>query len=445
MKYCLFLFGLFFLINPYFWVIDILPDFIGLLIMAKAISRLNDISPSIEAASKGFKKAAALSIAQLGLLIPMIPIVNSDPTFNLVFSFCFNIIRIIFLIPALHELFNGLIYFSERHAVSKAVSVTGLKTMRTAMQIYFILHALLAMFPESVYLLKVNDSGLTSSFEEIYPLAYTRTGVMFLSAALVVLISLVFYIAACVYFLKLRRKADFNRGIESDIGSYVRSEKKRIMSAIKPAITCFIISCFASVCFLIDGKQIIPPYFAPILHIAVITYLRKILNKKVTRAFSIVATVVAFPLQLFNELFASMYHETASFAFSHVKTQFMFPFSLNVIYTFFLVLSSLCVGIALYRMIKEHTGLFWESEYVTHNSKAANEKLALLRWSVVLTIAYFGTAIFNCFAFGKQYDKPMLINYAAILTIIVAICASILYSMVRTSVLEKYSTENKMN
>ncbi len=445
MKYRLFLFGLFFLINPYFWVFDVLPDFIGLLIMAKAIKGVTEISPSMEAASSGLKKAAALSIAQLGLTIPMMTLVNTDPTFNLVFSFCFNILRIIILIPAFHELFNGFVYFAERHAEKgQIVSVAKLKVMRGVIQVYIILHCVLSAFPEIVYL-KVNDSGLTASVEEIYPLSPFRTGIIFLCAAIVAVISVIFYIAVCVYFSKLHKKAEFNRGIMADIASHVRSEKKRIMSALKPAVTCFIIACFCAIGYYIDGKALIPPYFTPILHIAVISYLRKILDKKITRAFSIVAVVISVPLQVFSEFFATEYHEIASFAFSEVKAKFLFPYYLNVVYTFFLILSTVCVGIALYGVIKEHTGLFWESAYITHNSKTANEKLTRLRLSVLLTVVSCGLAVFNTYTYGNLYSKPTFNTVALALGVIIAVCASLLYTSVRTSVIEKYSTENKMN
>lgn len=445
MKYRLFLFGLFFLINPYIWVFDILPDFIGLIIMAKAIKPMTEISPSMEAAAGGFKKAAALSIAQLGLTIPMITVVNSDPTFNMVFSFCFNILRIIILIPALHELFNGFAYFADRHAQKgQTVSVAKLKVMRTVMQVYVIVHCVLSAFPEVVYL-KVNDSGLTSSIEEIYPLMPFRTGIIFLCAAVVAVISVCFFVVTCVFFSKLRKVTEFNRGIISDIASFVRSEKKRIMSAVRPAVTCFIIACFCAISYYIDGKMLIPPYFTPILHIAVISNLRRILDKKVTPAFSIVAVIISLPLQLFTEFFATQYNELASFAFSEVKVKFMFPFVINAVYTFFLILSTLCVGIALYRVIKEHTGLFWEAAYITHNSKAANEKLSRLRMSILLTVASCSLAIFNTYTYRNLYAKPILNTVALAIGVAVAVFSSILYRSVRTAVLEKYSTENKMN
>ena len=445
MKYRLFLFGLFFLINPYFWVIDILPDFIGLLIMAKAIKSLTEISPSMEAASVGFKRVAALSIAQLGLIIPMITMVNSDPTFNMVFSFCFNILRIIILIPALHELFNGFIYFAQRHAEKEdAVSVAKLKITRTLMQIYVIVHCFLSSFPEVVYF-KVNDSGLTDNLEEIYPLMPYRLGIMVLCAGIVAIISVIWYLYACVFFSCLRKKTVLNRGITSDISSYIRTEKKRIMSSLKPALTCFKLACFCAVCYYIDGKALIPPYFAPILHIAVISSLNKILDKKITRAFSIVAVVISPPLQLFSEFFASQYHEMASFAFSEIKSKFMFPYYINMAYTLFLVFSTICVGIALYRAIRQHTGLFWESPYVTHNRKTANEKLRQGRISILLTAAFSILALFNLCSYRNMYDKPILNTVALAVGIALSVCVSLFYTTVRNSVLEKYSTENKMN
>ncbi len=448
MKYGLFLFGLFFLTNPYFWVFDILPDFIGLLIMAKAIRPMTEISPSMEAASSGFKKAAALSVAQLGLIIPMITMVNSDPTFNMVFSFCFNILRIIILIPAFHELFNGFTYFAERHAEpGQTVSTAKLKVMRTVIQIYIILHAVLSSLPEIVYF-KVNDSGMTDSVEEIYPLAPFRLGIIVLCALIVLIIAIIWYISVCMYLSALRRKAAFNRGIILDISSFVRSEKKRIMSAVRPAVTCFILSCFCAIAFYIDGKAVIPPFFAPALHIAVLTSLRRILDdnkKRITRAFSIVAVILSLPLMLFTEFFATQYHEMASFAFSEVESKFALPYYMNIAYSFFMILSSVCVGIALYKVITEHTGLFWESAYITHNSRAANEKLRRQRLSVLLTGGCCLLSVFNAYTYGNLYKEPMLNTYALVLGVAVAVCASILYNSVRRSVLEKYSTENKMN
>jgi hypothetical protein len=217
------------------------------------------------------------------------------------------------------------------------------------------------------------------------------------------------------------------------------------MSAVRPAVTCFIIACFCAISYYIDGKMLIPPYFTPILHIAVISNLRRILDKKVTPAFSIVAVIISLPLQLFTEFFATQYNELASFAFSEVKVKFMFPFVINAVYTFFLILSTLCVGIALYRVIKEHTGLFWEAAYITHNSKTANEKLSRLRMSILLTVASCSLAIFNTYTYRNLYAKPILNTVALAIGVAVAVFSSILYRSVRTAVLEKYSTENKMN
>ncbi len=442
MKYRLFLFGLFFLINPYIWIIDILPDFIGLLLMAKAINPLCDISPSAEAASNGFKKAAAVSIAQIGFLIPMISLVNSDPTFNMIFSFCFNILRIIFLVPAFHELFNSLIYFSERHAaVGKSVSVGKLKVTKLIFQAYIIAHCVLSAFPEIVYF-RVDDSGFA---ENIYPLANFRVGVIFLSALIILAVGVVWYTVSCLLFKGVIKNQSFNAGIISDIASAPRSEKKRIMRSVTPGLMCATLSLFSTVAYFIDGKSIIPPYFAPILHIAAIGCLNRVIDKKVTRAFSIVSTVLSFPLVLFYETFSTEWHTRATFDFKGVKNMFAFPFVTDIVYSIFLAVSAICLGIALTRLIRQHTGLFWESAYVTHNSKAAKEKLRAEQLSVLLTVLLVCLIGFNLGAYGNLYQRPLMNLHALLFGGALSFFGTLLISSVKSSVIEKYSTENKMN
>lgn len=442
MKYRLLIFGLFFLVNPYIWVMDFIPDFIGLLMIAKAIKPVCDVSPSAESASNGFKKAAAVSISQIGLLIPMIPIVNSDPTFNMVFSFCFNILRLIFLVPAFTDLFNCIIYFAEKHAVfGHSVSTARIRFTKTATQIFVILHCFLSSFPEVVYF-KIDDSGFA---ENVYPLSFYRTGVIFLAGVIALIVGIIWYVIICAQFSSLRKSAVMNEGISKDIASAVRSEKKRIMSNLTPAVICFTLSAFCMITYFIDGTAVIPPYFAPILHIAAIGYLKRILDKKVTRAFSIIATVLAFPLHLFYEMFAADCHDRALFAFNDVKDQFALPYWTNIIYTAFLILSLICVGVAFYRVIDKHTGLFWESAYITHNSRALRQKLHQKQLSMLLT--FFGClcAVINTLSYYYLYKKPMYNLYASFICIAFAIAGASLYSSVKSSVLEKYSTENKMN
>ncbi len=442
MKYRLFLIGLFFLINPYIWVIDILPDFIGLLIMLKAIKPLIDISPSAEEAAKGFRKAAAVSVAQIGFLIPMISVVNNDATFNMIFSFSFNILRLIFLIPAFGHLFNAFIYFSERHAVKgRGASVKRLKTVKLICQAYVIIHCALSAFPEIVYF-RMDDSGFA---EMLYPLSYFRSGAIFLTGAIALIFTVAWYVINCCQFSALRKNAELNQGISSDIANTPRSEKKRIMRSAAPAVMCYILSLFAIISYFIDGQCVIPPYVAPILHIMAISYLNKIVDKKITKAFSIVATIVAFPLHLFYAVFSTTYHERALFAFDMVEKQFSLPLWNNIIYTSFLVISLICTGVSMLRLIKQHTGLFWESAYITHNSKAAREKLLCEELSAALTVVSCLAAAFNTFAYSVLYTKPLFNLFALIFGTAVAVCGALLYSSVKSSIIEKYSTENKMN
>jgi hypothetical protein len=135
----------------------------------------------------------------------------------------------------------------------------------------------------------------------------------------------------------------------------------------------------------------------------------------------------------------------ASFAFSEVESKFIFPYAINVAYTAFLLLSTVCVGVSLYRAISHHTGLFWESAYITHNRKTANEKIRQKSLSIIFTVAFSLLSVFNLYTYGCLYKRPILNTLAAAAGVLLSVCASLFYTTVKSSVLEKYSTENKMN
>lgn len=434
MKYIKLIFGLLFLSNPYFGPLDYLPDFIGLLMIASSIHPLSEISPSAQSAEDCFKKAAAVSGIQLALFIPVISIINSEPSFNLLYSSAFAILRVIFLIPAFYGLFDCLSYLSDK----SAIKISHLKTARASCIIFMLFHCIMSAMPEIVYL-TVDEFGLYG--EALFPMAKFRNGLMFLCAAIVLAAGIVWFVATTVFVCKLKKNNDLNKCISEDLSKVQYSLKKAVLRAASPATVLMTLSVLLLLTFYIDGKSMIPPYFAPIIHVITILFLRKTVTKKVSIAFSVTASVFGLLLQLGYEIFAKVSHERALFAFNEVKDKFALPFVLDCIYTAFIILSVINVGRMAFAFANEHTGQFWESQFTSHNAKAAKEKLNLLFGIKLCTVLAAVACLVNLYSYAVLYKSKSMNMISLGITLAVSVFAYLIASNIGISVKEKYSSD----
>ena len=103
--------GMFFLINPMVNIIDIIPDFIGYLMIISGIDRLADMEDHFASSKRGFVILAVVSAVKTGacLLLPFI-----DATFIILLSFIFAVGETVCFIPTVVNLFGGFHYYGLR-------------------------------------------------------------------------------------------------------------------------------------------------------------------------------------------------------------------------------------------------------------------------------------------------------------------------------------------
>ncbi len=109
--------GAFFLISPYFAVVDVLPDFIGYAFILKGLYCLSDMNDRIEEASRLFRRLLILSCVRLALLLFIFGMAApaERPTMQLLCCFVMAILDCMAIIPAWKHLSGGLIYLGTRH------------------------------------------------------------------------------------------------------------------------------------------------------------------------------------------------------------------------------------------------------------------------------------------------------------------------------------------
>lgn len=109
--------GCIFLFNPFFNIVDILPDFIGYLFIMRALLELSDIDRNLRSARNKFKAAMWLSLAKFFLVFASMIF---DSTLYLLFTFTFGLMECVYLIPAFIDLFYGISYLEGRYTDHKS-------------------------------------------------------------------------------------------------------------------------------------------------------------------------------------------------------------------------------------------------------------------------------------------------------------------------------------
>ncbi len=122
-----------FLFNPDMALVDVLPDFIGYILLCLSLIYLRDLSPHFEAAWKNFRLLACLTAAKLGLFFWVfggLSNAQERPTMMLLISFCSCVLELILGIPAWRELIEGFILHAQTAAGEFPLREKGARSYR---------------------------------------------------------------------------------------------------------------------------------------------------------------------------------------------------------------------------------------------------------------------------------------------------------------------------
>ena len=101
-----------FLFNPDLAIFDVLPDFIGYLVLFVSLTNISDINYHIADARNAFKKGILFGILKLLSIVVTYALFGPEdqPIMLLLFTFVFSVLDFIYIIYAFKKLFEGLLY-----------------------------------------------------------------------------------------------------------------------------------------------------------------------------------------------------------------------------------------------------------------------------------------------------------------------------------------------
>lgn len=220
------IFALFLIINPNINIIDILPDFIGYLILLSVIKKAAATVPYFDVAKTYLTRLLWLSVLRFPAALAMVAIRDAntaDSDIIVLLTFVFAVAEVLLMVFAISNLFAGLFYLGERidapvlfsdYSISKKkrLSVEGLRIVAYT---FAISKAALCFLPETLRLTKtvtIGSSVYVQYMSKIYPV------VLLLCLVLSTIIGIIFIVSTKGYVVAISKGADvsvsFNSAVE---------------------------------------------------------------------------------------------------------------------------------------------------------------------------------------------------------------------------------------
>lgn len=260
MSLILLILGCVFLFEPSSGLIDVLPDFIGVLLIVLGMRKLADIEPHISTAYGKMKKAMWVTLAKL---ICMIAMGFLDTIMALTFAFVAGVLECVFMIPAFMDFFDGIDalaagrdgYSEKRSAALRPLTVGSI-----------VLHSVAMVVPGISAMLFETSGGSVTSYK-ISPemLRAYLTFILMLLAALCGAAWL--YLIIC-HVVSLKKDKELIASLEERYKNEILSNGDLMLGRnVKNFTTLLIASLIPFVTLSLDGVLFMPEFLFGILMI----------------------------------------------------------------------------------------------------------------------------------------------------------------------------------
>lgn len=411
-----------FMFNPNINIIDILPDFIGYIILCVMLTSLGDINESISEALVIFKRMIFIDAAKLLALMWVFGIsVTSEYNSSLMlWSFVFGVIEIIFLIPAYVKLFKGLAELGYFHSNT---SIIGTKTnskrnytdkIRSFTVFFVLLKSTMSFLPELSDLTSTEyyeNQGMTNLYQYI--------GIMRLLAFVpVMIVGAIWFIRILIYFKRINDDKEFCTSIEQIYNEKIYP-KNGIFVKRNVALSFAILLTALAFSFdlRIENVNILPDFISAILIFVFFCIIAK--KTLISKGMGLILPCGYFVTSLIASYFEYSFFKDYYYGAIYRNTAALNSFRVMVVTAIIniVVFAVTCLFVikVIDKVIDTHTGyvLAEKKANLEMQNKMAEATRAELKKK--LTFCLVATVIYSagdiCYVlFAKDYGFMLLIN-----------------------------------
>ncbi len=273
----------FFLFNPNFNIIDVLPDFIGYFFLSLAFVKLGELNESVAAAVSAFRKMILVDLGKWAAIIWVfgmsVPAERNSSL--LLWSFVFATVEMVFVIPAVIKLFDGLtqigFLFPNESLLEANKKQRRSRTDRMKGATVFLVAAkgTLSTLPELADLTNTSYDE-TARFVNLYRFI----GVMRILAFLPMLvIGILWVVRFCRYFNRLRKDRLLWDGLCERYKTHVLPrEGMFIRRNFRSAVLLILVGLTLTMDFRLERVNMIPDLLAALVFILAVLKLKKYLD-----------------------------------------------------------------------------------------------------------------------------------------------------------------------
>ncbi len=278
-----------FFANPCVAIIDFLPDAFGYLLLWAALYYVADLHPYLAEARSGFLRMAMIDAFKVASLFFLVTVASRDeqPTMQLLFTFVFAVLDLIYALPAWRNFFDGLFGVISQDGDLRRYDLISRgrggrirrtrslpEVLRGGTTAFILWRAALTTLPEMTALSAFEHSGNVTNFDrDIYEF---RGLFVFLSFCLLALIGLIWLIRMLRLTHRLYGDAEMIRCLTDrysidvliDEGLFTRRYSKLAL------LICTLGALF-SVDFYIEELNVIPDLVSVLLFVFAVLALRR--------------------------------------------------------------------------------------------------------------------------------------------------------------------------
>ena len=265
--------GLIFFFLPNFSIIDLLPDFIGCILIIKGLGKLSDLTPLLMNAKLAFIKAMYVNIAKFILMFSVPYFGNTNDMFLLIFSFVFLVLDLIYVFPAFKMLLDGFVYLGNR--TNAPVLYKNQSELSTLTTIFLIVKSSLPVLADLSYISKPEYSNNVTSGNEFY-LSNYRLLLVSVNLLITSIIGIIWLVYAINYFKDIKNDRNlieqldeqYNTTVLTNTGLFIRRN-------IKTAFIFILVGGVLMFDLLVDYVNILPDFVGGVLIVLAALKLRK--------------------------------------------------------------------------------------------------------------------------------------------------------------------------
>lgn len=250
--------GSLFLINPVYGLFDILPDFIGLILIYNGLTKLSDLDIRLEKARQRFFYSIFVGCAMFLLMI-LVSIFNFDQTTGITITLAGMILWTIFLIPGYMNLFEGLSYLKLR---SKNIQET-IHDEETHKNVIFtivflLIRAFFTLAPD-LTIMVAEEISRKNGIE--YNTTLIKAFVLVISFAIILVFGIIWLIKLRKHLISYQNEAGFLEYLNNRYDNEIACDKHLFnVRKIKMFSILCIVAYALTICFPSDGYHIIPEF-----------------------------------------------------------------------------------------------------------------------------------------------------------------------------------------